>query len=298
MSERLRESELIIRGDGSIYHLALKPGELSDTVILVGDPERVPLVSRHFDKIEFSVQSREFKTHTGLFKGRRLSVISTGIGTDNIDIVLNEVDALFNVDFKERVVKEELTQLSIIRLGTCGGLQEDIDTDAIIASKSVIGFDGLLHFYQTATSEREALLNEEACRCFADSAKGLLFPYTADGDEGLLSHFAEGAHVGITLSYTGFYGPQGRKIRLTPWHSDFLDRARAFRFGKERVMNFEMETSGILALGKALGHKCLSLSTVVANRATGEFTGDAKKSVVNLIDFAFDKIGNISQQTA
>lgn len=294
MSERLKESELITRSDGSIYHLALKPGELSDTIILVGDPERVPLVSRHFDKIEISAQSREFKTHTGIYKGRRISVISTGIGTDNIDIVLNEADALFNVDFTERKVKEELTKLTIIRLGTCGGLQEEIATDDIVVSKSAIGFDGLLHFYQIATSEREQKLAQAASDYFATSAKGLLFPYAADGDQHLVDHFKEGVHCGITTSCTGFYAPQGRKIRLTPVQSDFLDRVKEFRFGDEKVTNFEMETSGILGLGKALGHSCVSLSTVVANRVTGKFSEDAKKSVVNLIAFAFERIEHLS----
>ncbi len=290
MAASLKNSELIINPNGSIYHLALKPEQIADTVVLVGDPERVPMVSNHFDSIEFEAHNREFVTHTGTYKGKRLSVISTGIGTGNIDIVLNEVDALFNVDFDNRVVKDSLTQLTFVRMGTCGGLQEGIQYDEMVVSKSALGFDGLLHFYDLTYSAREQALTEAARVQFHESGKIRIIPYGVDSAPELVEVFSSFSHVGITVSCAGFYGPQGRKIRLRPHRENFLDFVRNFDFEGDKVTNFEMETSGILGIGEALGHKCVSLSTVVANRVTGEFSPNPKKAVNNMIEEALPRV--------
>ena len=271
MVKTLMDSELICNADGSIYHLALKPGELAERIIFVGDPDRVGIVSYHFDKIELTRQKREFVTHTGIYKGKRFSVVSTGIGTDNVDIVLNEADALFNVDFNTRTIKSNLTTLTCVRVGTCGGLQAHIPTDAFVASRSGLGFDGLLHCYDINYSKREKALTAAIKKQCRDFACQRLLPYACDACPQLLDVFSDVCQVGLTATCTGFYGPQGRQIRLKPQMVDFLDVITDFCFEEDVIANFEMETAALYGLGNALGHRCLSLSMVVANRVSGEF---------------------------
>lgn len=290
MGSALPASEFICNDDGSIYHLALKPGELAHNIIFVGDPDRVSIVSRQFDTIELTRQRREFVTHTGVYNNKRFSVISTGIGTDNVDIVLNEVDALFNIDFKTRMLKSNVTALNCVRIGTCGGLQPYTLTDSFIASKSSIGFDGLMHCYKVDYTARETALTEaitQHCHGFANQK---LLPYVTDGAPSLLDLFSHTCTVGLTATCSGFYGPQGRQLRLKAQMPDFLDQITDFTFDTERITNFEMETAGLYGLGKALGHRCLSLSVVVANRTTGQFSENPDKAMSSLIELTLDTL--------
>ncbi len=294
MNDKLTNAELIINQDGSIYHLALCPGELAERIILVGDPDRVAQVSRQFDRIELTRQKREFITHTGYYKGQRLSVISTGIGTDNIDIVVNEIDALFNVDVGKRSIKSTLTPLVLVRVGTCGGLQADIATDDIVASSGGIGFDGLLHYYDVTYTEPEQRLADAISQHCQQYANQRLLPYACDADPELVNLFANHCHVGLTATCAGFYGPQGRHIRLKPQMTDFLELIQQFCVNRgdsvERIVNFEMETAALYGLGNALSHRCLSLSTVVANRVTGEFSRNTATSMERLITLTLDQL--------
>ncbi|MCD6055291.1 MAG: phosphorylase [Gammaproteobacteria bacterium] len=290
MNKPFNNAELVCREDGSVYHLALHPGELAEKIILVGDPERVGLVSAQFDNIELKRQEREFITHTGWYKGERFSVISTGIGTDNVDIVINELDALFNVDFKKREPKSELTSLILVRVGTCGALQAAIPVDDFIVSSSGIGFDGLLHCYDVTYNEHEKLLTQAVMQHCQGFANQRLLPYVCDGDKGLIKAFSTNCHVGLTVTCTGFYGPQGRQIRLKPQMADFLDVISRFHFQEEYTANFEMETSGLYGLGRALGHRCLSLSRVVVNRITGESHRSSVQPMGDLIALTLDTL--------
>lgn len=278
------ESEMILNQRGAVYHLDLLPEELASTVITVGDHGRVEEVSRYFDKTEHRSMHREFVTHTGYIGKKRLSVVSTGIGTDNIDIVLTELDALMNVDLKTRTVKPELNSLRIVRMGTCGGLQADVPTDAMVISSYGLGLDNLLNFYKhTPDIEEEAML-----KAFMDHtalSASMASPYLSRADLSLLNAFKkQGHHTGITVTCPGFYAPQGRQIRAMPAFPQLLDILPGFRFADHRILNFEMETAGIYGLGKILGHACLSISTVVANRAAGTFSTDAGKAVQHMIE--------------
>lgn len=282
MSSRIAESELIINKRGGIYHLNLRPEELADTIITVGDPDRVMEVSKHFDTIEHRFQHREFITHTGNIGSKRISVISTGIGPDNIDIVINELDALVNIDFQTRKVKEKLTSLRIIRVGTSGALQGDIPVDAFVASTHGIGMDNLMHFYRTETNEEERQLLHSFVT-HTQLHNHLSHPYIFGGSPSLLKMFTENTFHGITVTCPGFYGPQGRVLRMglsLPHLNDSLTR---FTFGQHRITNFEMETAAIYGLGKSLGHQCLSLSAIVANRVSKSFSKDAELAVEKLI---------------
>jgi uridine phosphorylase len=281
--QRIQESELIINSRGAIYHLDLKPEELADTIITVGDPNRVINVSRHFDKIEIKTGHREFISHTGWIGKKRISVISTGIGTDNIDIVLNELDALVNIDLPTRVIKPELRSLNIIRIGTSGSLQKDIGVDDVVVSTHGLGIDNLLNFYRHQQNEEE----KQLLHSFITQTQlhnGICFPYINSCSGSLIKHFVDGFHPGITITCPGFYGPQGRILRLGLKNPDLLDRFSQYTFGQHRITNFEMETAGIYGLGKLLGHHCLSLSAIVANRVTKQFSRDAKSVVDNLIE--------------
>ncbi len=284
---RLGESELILSEDGRIYHLNLRPEDIATTIITVGDPNRVNAVSRHFDSIELKVDNREITTHTGYLQGKRLSVVSTGMGTDNIDIVFNELDALVNIDFNTRTIKDDKTSLTIVRVGTSGSLQEDIPVDSFVASSFGFGFDSLMHFYQRKLSEAEEELTKAALDYFSDIA---VKPYVAGGTPELINKFASGCHPGITVTCPGFYGPQGRVLRAIPKYETFIDRLGQFRHGDLRVTNFEMETAGIYGVGNLLGHKVCSLNVIVANRIKKQFTNDAKKTVENLIEFALENL--------
>jgi uridine phosphorylase len=290
--QHIGASELIITGKGTIYHLDLEPEQLAETVITVGDPDRVSDVSKYFDRIEHKAQHREFVTHTGYIGSKRLSVVSTGIGPDNIDIVLNELDALVNIDLDIRVPKVNTTSLSIIRLGTCGGLQPDISVDSLVVSEYGIGMDNLMHYYEhgNTAEELDMLAAFVAQTPFRQRD---LKPYITKASSGLLQHFTQGYTKGITVTCPGFYGPQGRTLRIPIAFPALPDALAAFRHGERRITNFEMETAAIYGLGSMLGHHCLSISTIVANRASQTFTNDSAKAVDNMIRRSLEIIADI-----
>jgi uridine phosphorylase len=285
--QSIPESELIINSRGAIYHLDLRPEELATTIFTVGDPDRVDRVSKHFDAIEHRSHHREFVSHTGRIGKKRVTVVSTGIGTDNIDIVLNELDALTNIDFSSRTVKRSLIPLTIIRMGTSGSLQKDIPVDSYVASTHGLGIDNLLNFYRHETSEDES----ELLQSFATQTQlhhRLAQPYISGASASLLRHFTTGFHHGITVTCPGFYGPQGRVLRLGLTQPELIDRLTNFTYGPHRITNFEMETAGIYGLGKLLGHHCLSLSAIVANRVRQTFSRDGNAAVEQLIRKTLD----------
>lgn len=280
--QAIEVSEFILNDRGAVYHLDLRPEELAPTILTVGDPGRVAKVSQHFDAIEHRRQHREFVTHTGRIGQKRISVVSTGIGTDNIDIVLNELDALVNIDPGTRTIRPQLTTLTIIRIGTTGALQRDIPVDGWIASTHGLGIDNLLNFYRHEENSEEM----ELLQSFATQTQlhhRLAHPYISGASASLLRHFTEGFHHGITVTCPGFYGPQGRVLRIGLSQPDLIDRLTGFSYGRHRISNFEMETAGIYGLGKILGHSCLSLSLVVANRVTRQFSGDQNTAMEHLI---------------
>ena len=279
---RIAESELIINARGAVYHLDLLPAELAGTVITVGDPDRVTEVSKYFDSIEVRRQHREFVSHTGYVGKKRITVISSGIGPDNIDIVVNELDALVNIDLATRRVKEKTTSLNIIRIGTSGSLQADVPVDSFVAATHGLGIDNLLNFYRHEQNEEEKqLLHSFVTHTQIHNQIGN--PYISSGAAALIRHFVKGFHQGITVTCPGFYGPQGRILRLGVRNPDLINRLTDFRFGAHRITNFEMETSAIYGLGKLLGHQCLAINAIVANRVTKEFSSDGKAAVENLI---------------
>ncbi|MEO6681514.1 MAG: nucleoside phosphorylase, partial [Ginsengibacter sp.] len=253
--QRIAESELIINSRGAVYHLDVKPDELAQNIITVGDPDRVKEVSKHFDSIECKRQHREFVTHTGMLGNKRISVVSTGIGPDNIDIVLNELDALVNIDFESRTINQTLKQLNIIRLGTSGSLQADIPVDSFVASTHGLGIDNLMNFYIHENNEEE----KQLIHSFITQTQlhSTFSPYISGGSAALMRHFVDGYHQGITVTCPGFYGPQGRVLRLGISNPQLIDRLTDFKFGNHRITNFEMETSAIYGLGSALKHHCL-----------------------------------------
>lgn len=281
--QRIPESELIINKRGAIYHLDMLPEELARTVITVGDPGRVEAVTRHFNSIECRCNHREFVSHTGYVGKKRVTVVSTGIGTDNIDIVLNELDALINVDFKTRIVREELQHLNIIRIGTSGALQADIPVDSFVASSHGLGIDNLINFYRHEHNEEE----KQLLHSFVTQTQlhnSISHPYISSASGSLIRHFVDGFHQGITVTCPGFYGPQGRILRLGLSNPGLINRLTEFSFGQHRITNFEMETAGIYGLGKLLGHHCLSLSAIVANRVSKQFSTDSQAAVERLIE--------------
>ncbi len=279
---RIAESELIINERGAVYHLNCRPEEIATTIVTVGDPDRVTSVSKHFDKIEYKNNHREFITHTGFIGKKRISCVSTGIGPDNIDIVLNELDALANIDLTSRSIKEELTCLNIIRLGTSGSLQKDIPVDSFVTSTHGLGLDNLMHFYRIQNNEEEKQLIH-AFNTHTQLGSGKVSPYISMASGALIKHFTKNYHQGITVTCPGFYGPQGRVLRLGLGYPQLIDNLTGFKFGNYRITNFEMETSAIYGLGKTLGHHCLSLSAIVANRICKEFSKDGNLAVENLI---------------
>ncbi|TAN15758.1 MAG: phosphorylase [Chitinophagaceae bacterium] len=281
--DRIAESEMILNDRGAIYHLDLCPGELAPLVITVGDPGRVPEVSKHFDRVEHRSSHREFNTHTGYIGKKRLSVVSTGIGPDNIDITLNELDALVNIDFDARTIKKDLTALTIVRMGTCGGLQPDIPTDGLIASSHGLGLDNLMHYYKFGQTREEDIIINTFIE-HADLYKKHIIPYLVQGNNDLLQAFIKAGYFhGITATCPGFYAPQGRMLRIPVNFPDLPEKLSSFRYRDFRITNFEMETSAIYGLGKLMGHQCLSINTVVANRATHQFSKDSKKAIEKMI---------------
>ncbi|TYP75135.1 nucleoside phosphorylase [Aquimarina intermedia] len=286
---KIAESELILNSDGSIYHLNLLPEQLAPTIITVGDPDRVEEVTKYFDTIDCIVRKREFHTQTGSYKGKKISVISTGIGTDNIDIVLNELDALVNLDLNTRTKKATVEPLTIIRIGTSGAIQPSIPVDSFIASGYGIGFDSLLHFYDSKHVQNQSL--SQALQTHLDWAQDKSSPYAVAADQELLSHFIDDTiQQGVTITNVGFYGPQGRVLRLPLQDASLNDKITSFTDNNLKITNLEMETAGIYGLSKLLGHKAISLNAIVANRATGDFSKDSTKTIDRLIRYALDKI--------
>ncbi|KAA9038656.1 phosphorylase [Ginsengibacter hankyongi] len=280
--QQIEASELIINNRGAIYHLDATPDEIAENIITVGDPARVAEVSKYFDSIDIERSHREFVTHTGWLGKKRISVVSTGIGTDNIDIVLNELDALVNIDFTTRTIKNELKHLNIIRIGTSGSLQADVPVDSFVASTHGLGIDNLMNFYIHDNNEEEKqLLHSFVTQTQLHSQ--FSYPYIAGAAMSLMKHFVDGYYQGITVTCPGFYGPQGRVLRLGITNPQLIDRLTDFKFGHHRITNFEMETAAIYGLGKALKHNCVSLSAIVANRIHKNFSDDGSVTVEKLI---------------
>ena len=286
--KKIPSTELILNKDGSIYHLALHPEQLANDIVIVGDQGRVKMISEHFDSVEYKVQNREFVTHTGIYKGRRVSVISTGIGTDNIDIFMNEVDALANVDLKTRTIKKRTTSLNIIRIGTSGGLQKDIEVNSFVASEFGLGLDGLLHYYNV-----EKIDENKISKAFAKHSnwnKNLPFPYVVKSSEELLKKICNGMKRGITATASGFYAPQGREIRLSPFVKNLESNFSSFSFQNHRIVNFEMETSALYGLSKLLGHSACTVCVIVGNRITKKFSKDYHPPMELLIKTVLDRL--------
>ena len=287
---RIPESELIINQDGSIYHLNVLPEDIATTVIFVGDPARVPKVSKYFDSIEIKKTKREFVIHTGILNKKRITVLSTGMGTDNIDIVMNELDALFNVDFVNRTIKQNLTSLDIIRIGTSGAAQPDIEIDSFLASKMAIGLDGLMGFYQTEKSIQDEKILTKIQTSTGNLGITACLTHAATS---LLDSLAYDMKKGITLTNTGFYGPQGRSIRLAPKNVHFIDELVKLELPQnQKITNLEMETSGIYGLSTLLGHRAISLNAILANRAKGTFTKNANVVIDQLIQQTLERIAH------
>lgn len=285
----IKNSELILNPDGSVYHLNLRPEHIANTIITVGDPDRVDSVTKYFDTVEFSTHKREFHTQTGTYKGKRLSVISTGIGTDNIDIVFNELDALVNIDLKTREIKPDLTALNFIRIGTSGSIQKDIPIDSFVISEYAVGFDSLLHFYDSAHVQDFKI--SEALKQQTDWFDKKSDPYVVKSSSNLLKTLSsEQTATGFTATNVGFYGPQGRILRLGIQDAALNDKLAAFDFEGKRITNLEMETSAIYGIANLLGHHALSMNAIIANRATGEFSANPKGIVDELIRYTLDKI--------
>ncbi|WP_433902436.1 nucleoside phosphorylase [Sphingobacterium puteale] len=283
----INNSELILNSDGSIYHLNLLPEDLAHTIITVGDPDRVAKVSKYFDRIELKKGKREFITHTGYIGAKRLSVISTGIGTDNIDIVLNELDALVNIDFQRREVRSELTVLEIVRIGTSGAVLTDVEMGSILASEYGVGFDALMQFYQKPYDEIELNIQQALIRYFPQLS---LKPYVARAGERLLDRIAFDLPKGITLTAPGFYAPQGRCLRSDNTIPDLISLINSFRHNDFRLTNLEMETAGIYALANMFGHQALSINAILASRVAGEFSADPEAVVEKAIQLVLERI--------
>ncbi len=283
------ESELIINSDGSAFHLHIKPEQLSDKIVMMGDPDRVTMTAGFFDSIECDVTSREFHTVTGMYKGKRITALSHGIGTDNIDIVLTELDALANIDFTTRMVKESFRQLTMIRVGTSGGMQTHCPVGSYVVSEKSIGFDGLIHYYANSRSVCEEDF-EEAFQKHVNWSPFHCAPYVVSADEELVDRIGYDMIRGVTISAIGFYGPQGRHVRLGLADPDLNARIESFRFGEYSITNYEMESSAIAGLGKMMGHKAMTVCAIIANRVALESNANYKGSTEELIKIVLDRI--------
>ena len=282
MLNKLAESELVLNPDGSVYHLNLLPEEIADKIILVGDPDRVPRVSKYFDKIEVKKNKREFYTHTGELRGQRITVMSTGIGTENIDIVMNELDALVNIDLKNKEFKTEHKSLELFRMGTCGSVNPEVEVDNMLVTQNVVGLDGLLHFYQDYSFEND--FSRSFLERFPyEKIKPML--YFSDWAEDIADYYKDAKYIGNTATFPGFYAPQGRQLRLRATDDQFLETLNDLG-----VTNFEMETSAIYGLSKLLGHKALTVNCVIANRRRGEFSADHHMSERKTIEWVLERI--------
>jgi len=285
----LTYSELILNPDGSVFHLALHPDDIADTIILVGDQDRVNAVSSFFDHIEQKKHNREFRTHTGRYKGKRFSVLSTGIGTDNIDIVLNELDALANINLQTRTLLPSTRKLKLVRIGTTGGLQEDIPINSFILTKISCGFDPVLHFYK----DRDSVCDmdaEESFKSYTDWSESLPSPYFVASSPELFNKLNDNVIAGITISAPGFYGPQGRSIRLAIADPDLNSKINRFRYKDLRITNYEMESSALFGLSRLLGHEAATICAMIANRISGEITNNYKSVINKLISFTLDRL--------
>ena len=283
----IAETELILTPENKIYHLNLSKDEIANDIILVGDPDRVSVISNKFESIEHKIQNREFVTHTGILNGKRISVIATGIGPDNIDIIVNELDALVNIDFKTRTINKKKKTLNLIRLGTSGGLQKDIEVDSFLVSSFGLGLDNIAYFY-----ESEEIIEQDMSKKYKQHAhwpENLSNPYIVKASDNLLSLFPD-VKKGITATAPGFYGPQGRTLRLNPYITNLHEKMESFNYKENRITNFEMETSALYYLGKSLGHNTLTICAIIANRLTKEYSKDYKKTVEKMIDLVLKRI--------
>ena len=285
-------SELIINADGTIFHLHLKPEQLADTVILVGDPARVATIAAHFDSVECNVSNREFNTVTGYYKGKRMSVISTGIGIGNIDICVTELDALANVDFATRTVKDTFRRLTLVRLGTSGALQEDIEVGEVVFARTSVGFDSLLGYY----AGRNDVCDLDMQRAFMEHTQWselLAPPYFVNADNELWEHFKDSVTEGITIAAPGFYAPQGRYVRLQPADMNLNEKIEAWRYDGRRITNFEMEGSALAGLAALMGHRATTICTIIAQRVAKQAQPDYKPYVESMIRMALDKLATL-----
>ncbi len=289
-AQTIQPSELILTPEGKIYHLDLAPSQLAPTIITVGDPGRVEMVSKYFDTVETTAQHREFKTHTGIYKGKRISVISTGIGPDNIDIVFNELDALVNIDFEKRQVNRKLTSLDIIRIGTSGGLTPEIEVDSFVVSALGIGLDNVMHYYD----KTDKIFNRDFAQSFIDHTQwnpDNSVPYAVEADKTLLKKLTSDRTIqGITITNVGFYGPQGRVLRAKLKDENLNEKLTSFRYKRKKITNLEMETATMYGMAKLLGHRAVSMNAIVANRASGSFSENASKTIDALIQYTLEKI--------
>lgn len=283
------ESELIINSDGSAFHLHIRPDQLADKIVMMGDPDRVTMTAGFFDHIECDVTSREFHTVTGTYKGKRITALSHGIGTDNIDIVLTELDALANVDFNTRMVKEQFKQLTMVRVGTSGGMQPHCPVGSYVISEKSIGFDGLIHYYANAHEIREEDF-EDAFQKHVNWSPFHCSPYVVSADEELVERIGHDMIRGVTISAIGFYGPQGRHVRLPLADPDLNAKIESFRFGDHCITNYEMESSAVAGLGKLMGHKAMTVCAIIANRVALESNANYKGSTEELIKIVLDRI--------
>ena len=289
MNQPIPASQLVLNNEGAIYHLNLHPDQLADNVIMVGDPGRVDMIASFFDKIDVERQNRELITRTGWFNGKRITVLSTGMGTDNLDIVMNELDALVNIDLKTRMPKETHRSLNLIRLGTCGALQPDIEPGNNVATRYAIGLDGLLYFYEKHKEVNEIAMRDAFIKQM-DYPKDLPKPYVVEGSKMLFDKLAEGYYQGVTATAPGFYGPQGRTLRMHLSYPENNNKIENFDYQGWRVCNFEMESSALYGLGKMMGHNCLTICVAIANRVTEKFTTDYHPYVRKLVESTLERL--------
>lgn len=289
---KIESSELVINSDGTVFHLHLLPEQIADTIVLVGDPARVDRVASFFDEKEFRVANREFVTITGTYKGKRITVISTGIGTDNVDIVVTELDALANVDFKTRYEKKEKRQLTLLRIGTSGAIQPDIEIGTFLFARTSVGFDGLLNYYD-GRNEICDLEIEQAFMKHVDWSELLTKPYFIDADESLFELFKDSTREGITIAAPGFYAPQGRWVRLKPADPNLNEKIESFDYNGRKITNFEMESSALAGLGKLMGHKAATICTIIAQRVAKDMDTDYQPYVDKMIKMSLDKLASI-----
>jgi len=287
---RISETDLILNPDGSVYHLNLLPEDIADTIITVGDPERVHEVSKYFDQIELKKSKREFTTHTGSIGNRRLTVISTGIGTGNIDIALNELDALVNIDLQTRLPKTSLQGLDIIRIGTSGAVQADIPLDSLLLSEAAIGLDTLMHYYRHGNDKEEEQLLTAFKRSLPPNSP--FAPYIASASKSLLDKFGNGLPWGIAITAPGFYAPQGRQLRARTAYPELMSAIQSFNSGGKRIANLEIETAGIYGMASVLGHKAISFNIILANRATQEFSKQPRQVIDDCIKQVLGRLIN------